>query len=472
MKKTVFVHDWIYHLWWAEKVFLDIIKHFIQQDITNNKNIWWSDYIIYTLFSNKSHLEINLDDWYISNKVNNKISEYDHKLSKTEIYNQEMESLLDSSNKEAIKKEEDVWVEHKTTDGVIENTLDSTNKLQIEIKSILPRWLFNIFIWFEKKQVPYLSKIFDYRNLMFFYPILIRWVKWGIKKHNPDRLVISSFAVVKNILNTTYRKENNIQTTLYLHSPYMFLWNHFEKNKAKLDKFISFFYNITKKLQTNWDLKTIYADEIKYNSFYTKSLIDKIYYGKVVINNNKYDNNFIRYPKVDQKYIDHDIDTNKMSDYFIYIWRIVRFSKELEKIVKLFTQNGKKLIIIWSGPDEEYLKSTASENIKFLWYMSDVETKIGYLSGARWCINLTLESFGLVNIESLLCGVPIFGYDKWWTREIIDDDDNIWYLVKDIDHENLVKEFDKFDKNIDDKIYKSDYLKSHAINLLNRYCNW
>lgn len=456
MKKTVFVHDRIYHIWWAEKVFVDIIKHSIQQDINKGNDIKWSDYLIYTLFSDKKNIKIKLDEWYSSwDKSNNpNWNKYS-----------DMDNLLDEQNQQAILKEDGLDVSKSDENNI-------SNEIEININTTLPRWIFNIFIWFEKKQISYLSKLFDYRNLMFFYKILIWISKLDIKKLNTDKIVISSFAVVKNILNERYWHENNISTLLYLHSPYMFLWNHFDKNKSKLSKFVSFFYDLAKRLQTNRDLKTLYADEIKYNSFYTKSLIDKIYYGKIVSNTNKYDDNFIRYPKVDKNYLDINIDNTNKSDYFIYIWRIVRFSKELDKIIWLFNQNKKNLYIIWSGPDEEYLKLISWENITFCGYISDPEEKIRYMKWARWCINLTLESFWLVNIESLLCGTPVFWYDKWWTREIVDDQEDISYLVKNLDQESLVKEFEIFDDNIDNWVYKVNILKQHWLSLIKKYCNW
>lgn len=457
MKKSIFVHDWIYHIWWAEKVFIDIIKHYILQDIDKNDDIKWSDYIIYTLFSDKKSIKISLDNWYQTPDIK-------------PINHDSIDSLLDDENKQAIKDENSIISDKEEL---------KYSDFDIEVKTTLPRWIFGVFKWFEKKQIPFLSKIFDYRNLMFFYPILIRWARLDIKKYNPDRVVISSFAVVKNILATRYRQDNNINTILYLHSPYMFLWNHFEKNRDKLNNFIWFFYNFAKKLQTNRDLKTIYTNEIKYNSFYTKSLIDKIYYGKVVVNDNKYDDNFIRYPKANQEYIDLNLDSGEIysnewnnSDYYIYIWRIVRFSKELENIVKLFDHNGRKLYIIWSWPDEEYLKSISWENINWLGYIWDVSEKIKYMRWARWCINLTLESFWLVNIESLLCGIPIFGLDKWWTREIVDDQEDISYLVKKIDQDSLIKEFEIFEDSIGNNIYNPANLRKHGLELISKYCNW
>ncbi|MFZ5341096.1 MAG: hypothetical protein ACOZBL_00540 [Patescibacteria group bacterium] len=49
--------------------------------------------------------------------------------------------------------------------------------------------------------------------------------------------------------------------------------------------------------------------------------------------------------------------TNDAHDYYIYVGRLVKFVKELDKIIELFNSIDEKLLIIGTGPDEIYLKS-------------------------------------------------------------------------------------------------------------------
>jgi hypothetical protein len=72
---------------------------------------------------------------------------------------------------------------------------------KIEIITALPRWVFSVFQYFEKHRVPVLSKLFDYRNLMFFYPLLVQILRQKIQQFGPDEVVVSSFAAVKNVLS-------------------------------------------------------------------------------------------------------------------------------------------------------------------------------------------------------------------------------------------------------------------------------
>jgi hypothetical protein len=71
---------------------------------------------------------------------------------------------------------------------------------QLEIVTALPRWIFALFQYFEQHRVFVLSKLFDYRNLMFFYPVLVRILRQKIHQFGPDEMMVSSFAAVKNIL--------------------------------------------------------------------------------------------------------------------------------------------------------------------------------------------------------------------------------------------------------------------------------
>jgi len=89
--------------------------------------------------------------------------------------------------------------------------LEMRNK-KLEIITALPRRLNNFFIYFNTRTVPVLSKIFDYRNLMFWFPLLCRLLRKKIEKYRADEIVISSFAAVKNIIKQKVKskKHNNI----------------------------------------------------------------------------------------------------------------------------------------------------------------------------------------------------------------------------------------------------------------------
>ena len=69
----------------------------------------------------------------------------------------------------------------------------------IPIVQTLPKWINQIFLFFTKRKVKILSGVFDYRNLMVFYPRLMKLLSFKIKQRKPDEMQISSFAIAKNI---------------------------------------------------------------------------------------------------------------------------------------------------------------------------------------------------------------------------------------------------------------------------------
>ena len=95
-----------------------------------------------------------------------------------------------------------------------------------------------------------------------------------------------------------------------------------------------------------------------------------------------------------------------------------------------------------SGPDEAYLKSIAKSNIIFVGWMGEVSERIKIMSQAKWLINLTKESFWMGTAESLLLGVPVFGYAQGATPSLVNENSGVLVTHKDIS--TLKKEFTRF----------------------------
>ncbi|MBP6086532.1 hypothetical protein KA478_05180, partial [Patescibacteria group bacterium] len=75
---------------------------------------------------------------------------------------------------------------------------------KVEIITALPSRLNNVFVYFNTRKIPLLSKIFDYRNLMFWFPLLCRLLRKKIETYCADEVIISSFAAVKNIIDNNH----------------------------------------------------------------------------------------------------------------------------------------------------------------------------------------------------------------------------------------------------------------------------
>jgi hypothetical protein len=57
-----------------------------------------------------------------------------------------------------------------------------SNKHKIDIITALPHRINQLFLWCSTHKIPLISWLLDYRNLMFFYPILLCMLSKKIKK--------------------------------------------------------------------------------------------------------------------------------------------------------------------------------------------------------------------------------------------------------------------------------------------------
>lgn len=324
-----------------------------------------------------------------------------------------------------------------------------TSKWRIEVVTALPRRLNKIFLKFSQKN-NILSSILDYRNLIIFYKILMKILTKKIIQYTPPKVIISSFAIAKNLdfCKTNYSWIFNPITQLYLHSPMQYIRSHNDDYKQKLSGYkLKIFKFITPILQKRDQQYTKY-DQVYTNSQYTSKLAKKIY---------NIDSK-IKYPKLQKEFIGTEISKNiSLQNYYIYVGRLVKFVKELDKIIKLFNENWEPLLIMWTGPDKEYLQSISKGNIIFIWRVQDPQEKLKIIQNSLWLINITKESFWLWTVEWLLLWVPVLAYNDWASPELLDSTSGI--LVPDKTHKTLIKYFDYFKSTKRDRKLIQDNIK-------------
>lgn len=321
-KKIAFVHDWIYHRWWAETVMVSLYRHCaLDQPVT-----------FFCMWSDRRYLEI---DWHIH-----------------------------------------------------------------PIVTALPYWIFRVFVRCEKQQIPFFKMIFDYRNLMFFYPVLIWILEIKIRISSPDVVVIDSFACAKNV-------RTQGQRIIYFHSALEYVRWLYEYNLSKLPALIKPMYRFA-----TWYLRYRDKQQISYDTVYANSLTTAKRIKKLYNLDSK-----VRYPAIDPEY--EWCEILAVQDYYVFVGRLVIFSKDLDQIIYLFNMTKKRLVIIWDGPDRAYLESIAWDTIEFLWVCRG-QQKMDIVWAARGLISLGIESFGMVVIEALCQWVPVMTYSKSAAAEFID----------------------------------------------------
>lgn len=285
----------------------------------------------------------------------------------------------------------------------------------IPIVQVLPQRINQIFLFFTKRKIKVLSSLFDYRNLMVFYPQLMKWLSYKIKKRKPDEIQISSFAIAKNISPIAW-----VPRHLYLHSPMQYIWSHYEEYNAKLTWWKNWLFNQLVPRLRKWDLKFTQFDSVVCNSHYTQELAKELYGIESTVH----------YPKIADQYWYAWISSHPMP-YFVYVGRLVNFVRETGVIIQLFNRLKLPLILIGSGPDEEELKTLAGESIIFTGRNPEGMTEI--IRDSAGLINLTKESFWIGTVEALLMGVPVLWFAEGATAELIDNDCGILAKSKKID---------------------------------------
>jgi len=70
--------------------------------------------------------------------------------------------------------DEQKWIEHATVFTLFSDTKQLTTKHHtVKVVTALPTWINQLFLRCSTHKIPLLSRLFDYRNLMFFYPSLM-----------------------------------------------------------------------------------------------------------------------------------------------------------------------------------------------------------------------------------------------------------------------------------------------------------
>ena len=291
----------------------------------------------------------------------------------------------------------------------------SENVASITITQALPLRLSKLFLYTKSHKIPILSSLLDYRNLMPLYPLLMKLLSLKIKKWKPDHILISSFAIAKNITPIPW-----VRTSLYLHSPMQYIWSHYEEYLNKFSGLKKQIFKFTASYLRERDLKYTHFDKVICNSQYTQKLAEDIYHIK----------SSVIYPKIKDEYYFAGISPAP-NPYFVCVGRLVNFVRECELIIQTFNTLKLPLLMIGDGPDAQYLKSIAGDSIIFTWWLDHIDL-IDTVKHSAWLINLTKESFGIGTAESLLMGVPVLWYAEGATAELLNEHSGILLQEKSI----------------------------------------
>ena len=246
---------------------------------------------------------------------------------------------------------------------------------------------------------------------------------------------------------------------VYYHSPSWYLWHQTHEYKKMIFKNTNFFFKFILNFFLNkllletriWDFQAWQRNDIRLAaSKNTKKRINK-YYNRECLD--------VLYPPVE---IDKFISSSyEKSDYYLTISALTE-SKRLDVLISAFNKMPEKqLKIIWIGHLDNTLKNMVKwKNIEFLWY-KEWEELCMLVNKSKWWIYTWVEDFWIAVIESMSAWIPVLWLKQGWFLETIIPGITWDFFIKE-DWSDFIKNFIRFDDNIDKWIYKKSELLKHV----------
>jgi glycosyltransferase involved in cell wall biosynthesis len=140
-------------------------------------------------------------------------------------------------------------------------------------------------------------------------------------------------------------------------------------------------------------------------------------------------NSKVIYPGIEEKYFEKFSEKDRQNvmskynlpeDFVLVVSRLYDY-KRVDWAIKSCIETGGNLVIVGEGPDKKYLKKLARgyDNIYFLGFLdSDREVRVLYKQ-AKVLLFCGVEDFGLVPVEAMAQGTPIFAYDEGGVTETV-----------------------------------------------------
>lgn len=192
-----------------------------------------------------------------------------------------------------------------------------------------------------------------------------------------------------------------------------YIRENYEENVHKLRFPIKQFYMLAAQYLRPRDKKKRSYDTVFFNSEYTEAVAHKLYGLEWEI----------KYPPLNEAF--RNAPVSEPENYFIFVGRVVKYVRQIDKIIELFNETREPLVIVGDGPDMAYAQSIAGPTIIFTGQIDDVEEKKKLIARSRGLINIAKESFWLVTAEALCCGVPVFGYNGGATPYLINEKNGV-----------------------------------------------
>lgn len=259
----------------------------------------------------------------------------------------------------------------------------------------------NVHTSFVQKISRYLPKGF-YRHLKIFTP----WAYESFDLNGYDLVISISAGPGKGVI--TGLNQPHIAMVM---TPPRSLWDkELNARGSKLKRIYEPLSHILNTYMRVWDISI--SKRVDYwtaNSKFIAKKIQKIYRKESTV----------IYPGVEEKYFKEPEELfrkkvkgkYKIPDDYVLVFSRLYDYKKVDVAIRACIAAEKNLIVLGEGPDRKYLEKIAEghENIRFLGYVKDEEA-IVFLRLAKVLLFCGIEDFGLIPLEAMACGTPVFAY--------------------------------------------------------------
>ncbi len=255
----------------------------------------------------------------------------------------------------------------------------------------------------ERVRTSWLQKMPEFirKRQRYLFPLMPRAIE-SLDLSGYDLIISSSNAYAHGILTPSLSRH-----ICYCHSPMRYAWDYAHRylDEQKLTGIKRWLTEKMVREVRMWDqTASDRVDVYVANSNHVRKRIKKYYR----------QNSQILYPPVD---ISRFRVNRSHQDYYLIVSALTPF-KKIDLAVQLFNKIGKRLVVIGSGSQYEYLKSLAGPTVDILGRKDDA-TVAEYMKNCRAYIHPAEEDFGISPVEAMACGKPVLAYAKGGVLETV-----------------------------------------------------
>lgn len=191
----------------------------------------------------------------------------------------------------------------------------------------------------------------------------------------------------------------------YCHSPMRYIWDHYHIYRRDLGRIGRLVMTLTAPLLRTWDVTTAArVDAFVANSAHVARRIRRFY---------NRDSTVIHPPVA----VDDFHPVAERGDFYLCAGQLVSY-KRVDLAVRVFSQTGRRLVVIGEGAQMAELKRIAGPSVEFLGFQPFSALR-DHLARCRALVFPGEEDFGILPVEAMASGRPVIAFDAGGARETV-----------------------------------------------------